>query len=263
MAIDFDGSTDVLVHASDTLLHGVTACTFGGWIRRDSTQPDSGFGTLMGKIRAGGSGQPSWMVFIKDSTAEFGVGCRVRLNTTTDDSSANAWDSASDFTASTWKHFCCVWASGATPIIYNDGVADSLDDSGGTLTGTMAGETNSVLVGSADATPSALRYAGDAAELFWDSRAYTAAEVAALAKGYSPMFFHPVSYWPLFNGAATIIDRYSRVDLSVTGSPPQASHPRIIYPSRRKVFPFTAAAGGLSIPIAAYHYNHHLGSMSA
>jgi len=25
----------------------------------------------------------------------------------------------------------------------------------------------------------------------------------------------------------------------------------------------TAAAGGLSIPIAAYHYNHHLGSMSS
>jgi len=26
---------------------------------------------------------------------------------------------------------------------------------------------------------------------------------------------------------------------------------------------FPAAAGGLSIPIAAYHYNHHLGSMSS
>ena len=24
-----------------------------------------------------------------------------------------------------------------------------------------------------------------------------------------------------------------------------------------------AAAGGLTIPIAAYHYNHHLGSMSS
>lgn len=59
-------------------------------------------------------------------------------------------------------------------------------------------------------------------------------EVAALAKGFCPLLIRPqslIAYWPLFGNQSPEPDRWkNRYDLTLTGSPAKADHPRIYYP---------------------------------
>ena len=40
-------------------------------------------------------------------------------------------------------------------------------------------------------------------------------------------------------------------------------NPFVVFRRTAQIYMFPTAAGGLGIPIAAYHYNHHLGSMAS
>jgi hypothetical protein len=90
----------------------------------------------------------------------------------------------------------------------------------------------------------------------WNA-ALTDAEVAILALGYSPDQVRPASlveYWKLIgrNSPETGIKGY---DMTLYNAPLVANHPRIIYPcGPQTVYKPTAAAGGLSIPVAMAHY---------
>ena len=76
---------------------------------------------------------------------------------------------------------------------------------------------------------------GQVAEVgIWNAR-LTTAEIAALAKGYTPLEIRPaslVSYYPLGGHyGQSDVDRWkNRYDLTPSGSPTWADHPRVIYP---------------------------------
>jgi hypothetical protein len=73
--------------------------------------------------------------------------------------------------------------------------------------------------------------------------ALTAAEIDALAAGFSPLFIRPgslVGYWPLGGAYSDYIDPIGSNTLSATGDPAAADHPRIIYPTGVSTFDYAA-----------------------
>lgn len=90
-----------------------------------------------------------------------------------------------------------------------------------------------------------------------------AAGAAMLADGFSPaMVGKPFRYWKLFGRVSPEIGEQGS-PITLTNSPAQYEHPRIQYPSKPQVIvPTVTAAAGLDIPIAMYHYVHHLGTMA-
>jgi hypothetical protein len=86
---------------------------------------------------------------------------------------------------------------------------------------------------------------GDIAESFFFERELSAAEVAILAKGYSPLFLGSglTFYAPLVRDIYDIKAAFSLTDSGTAAS----SHPRIIYPSIPQIrFPEAAAAAAAS-----------------
>ena len=166
--VDFDGIDDLITVGDADNLEGYTAISFGGWVKRNGAQPDSGFGTSFIKPRAGS--QPVYCVFIKDA------GARVRLNTVTDDSGLNSWEILNDFVSGEWHHFFVTWTSGEKPKIYFDGVSQSLSADGGTLTGTLVTSTDPLQFSLAT-----LRYKGVVSEWYLYSAALTSTEVTMIA----------------------------------------------------------------------------------
>ena len=222
-------------------LDGYTAFSFGGWVRRNGAQPDGGFGILMAKLRA--TNVP-WGLFIKD------LGIRARMNTGADDASGNYWEFSADVTSGTWVHVFITWASGGKPVLYRNGIAQGYSFDGGTLTGTMTVETNTVIIGAANTTPSGLRFKGDAAELCLYSAALSSGEVAALASGWTPdkvRKLDMIAYWPMRGRIPWEKDEFSPIPYTTVAAPPfiegpQVLSPKVIPPHSRALY--LAAAGG-------------------
>jgi hypothetical protein len=66
--------------------------------------------------------------------------------------------------------------------------------------------------------------------------ALSAAEIASLSKGFSPLLIRPaslVAYWPLIGRHDPEIDPVGRFDMTLTANPTTAAHPRVILPHRR------------------------------
>lgn len=83
---------------------------------------------------------------------------------------------------------------------------------------------------------------------FWNA-ILTAAEFAALGNGVSPRLIRPgnlVSYVPIFGNDSPEVDLVDATRWTVNGSPSKAVHPRVIYPSRRRVWMPSSAAPPLS-----------------
>ena len=156
---------------------------------------------------------------------------------------------ASSCVLDTWHQVGGITASSTSRFCYLDGVSgteDSQNKNPGSLTTTW--------IGGAFAAANAHAFDGDIAEVgLWDV-VLTTAEMAILAKGYSPLFVRPASlvgYWPLINaGSATgsEVDRVGGNTMTHTGSPTVSAHPRIIYPSRRQIFVPAAAAASAVFP---------------
>ena len=145
-------------------------------------------------------------------------------------SNANAATSTG-YSANTWHHACGVVASATSRTAYIDG--------GSAVTDT----TNQAVPGGLDTTAIARRvragglndfyFSGNIAESAIWSAALDAGEIAALAKGFSPLLIRPQSlaaYWPLGGNDSPELDRWkSRFDMTVTGAT-KADHIRIYYP---------------------------------
>jgi len=167
------------------------------------------------------------------------------------------------YSSGVWHHACAVGTSATSRDVYIDG-------------GSKGSNTNSVTPSSLNATgigyiakltPSGY-FDGDIALACVWNVALGANEISSLAKGLHPKKVRPLSIaggWnmegifspePDFSGTAK--------HMVVTGTTRSNNPPVIPY---RKAWwgsipLIEAAAGGLSVPVAAYHYNHHLGSMT-
>ena len=85
--------------------------------------------------------------------------------------------------------------------------------------------------------------------------ALTDAEVAILAKGYSPLFVRPqslVAYWPLIRDEDQ--DRVGGYDLTPVNGPSIAVHPPVIYPAPRAFYMAAAGAPSGVASRAIYDY---------
>jgi len=143
--------------------------------------------------------------------------------------------STADFTTGTWYHACAVFASPTSRASYLDG-----GGKGTNATNLTPLSIDRLGLAARSGLSSLLSFNGRLAEVGIWNVALTDDEVAALARGFSPLCIQPqalVFYAPLVREVQDV--RGGRT-LTPTGSPTVAGHCRIIYPHKR-IYPWGAA----------------------
>tara|TARA_Y100000114_G_scaffold156027_1_gene181762 strand:- start:302 stop:961 length:660 start_codon:yes stop_codon:yes gene_type:complete len=150
---DFNGSNQYSTHGNDSSLDLTEAITMSSWFNADST---SSFRCWMGK------GQNlCYMIFFNGTKIRMRIGSNI---------SANAIDSASDYTTGTWTNVVGTY-DGSNMKIYIDGALDQTKARSGTI------PTNSVNLGIGFDGATGLHFDGKIATSLIYSRALTANEV--------------------------------------------------------------------------------------
>jgi hypothetical protein len=139
-----------------------------------------------------------------------------------------------EYSANTWQHACGTLVTTSSRTVYLDGgnsATDTTPGSPGAVGQTMLG----VAWDSGGAGSFTQYTAGRIAEAAIWNVALDSMEVRALARGYSPLEIRPaslVAYWPLGGHYGQFdLDRWkNKHDMTPSGSPTLADHPRIVYP---------------------------------
>jgi hypothetical protein len=143
------------------------------------------------------------------------------------------------FAAGSYHHACGVFEGMSNRAAY-------LNGGGKGTNGVAAIPANLAVMRIATEVGGTNTYAGDIAEVTIWNVALTDADVADLAKGFAPWFVRPdgiVAHWSLFGRSSPEPEFWGRYDMSLTGTPGQAGHPRII--------PLQRSSPKLMIPRAA------------
>ncbi len=140
---------------------------------------------------------------------------------------------AGTFSTGVWNHGCVVTGSSAARSYLNGSVGS---DSPTYTPASYAFSNNSYFQIGMNYVQGVQGFAGRIAEVAAWSAELTAAEVAALAAGHSPLTIRPgslIAYYPLGGhyGQRDIDAWKSKYDLSVYGSPTWDDHCRVIYPA--------------------------------
>ena len=217
MALSFDGSDDSLTH-SGAIFSGSAPdynFTLVAWVRPD----DQHEGTIMG-ADDGSSDSERFSIFSRN-TGRFALRRKSGFIQTPDKDYDNS--------NTTWFHVAGAFAYAARALYVN---------------GTQ--EVAQVSNISLDPTGATTFYIGRdrASSKFWDgaiaeAAAYdanlSAADIATLAAGFSPLLVRPdklIGYWPLGGGYfPATVNPIGSTSLSVNSSPSAEAHPRIIYPT--------------------------------
>jgi len=132
----------------------------------------------------------------------------------------------------TWYHAAGVFAASNSRTGYFNGTAHTPN-------------TTSITVAGLDRTIIGMRISGGGIGAYFNGSvaeagiwnvALDAAEVAALAKGFSPLLIRPASliaYWPLIGRSSPEICLKGGFDLTLVNGPTAADHARMIMPRRR------------------------------
>lgn len=213
-----------------------TPLTLVAWVKltavRSVTQTVIG---IHDKDSIGIEGRQGW--FIGINTGEQVV-ARTQVNTAT----AESVYVASTVGTTGFTHCAAVFASDASRIAYYNGLAATEETTSRTPT---LPDTVSIGGHLYNTSTIARTWDGDVAEAAIYNVGLTAAEVAMLAAGYSPLMVRPealVAYWPLVGRNSPETDIVGKYDLTLTGTT-ASPHPRIIRPSA-KILTFPSAAGG-------------------
>jgi len=226
MARDLDGSDDFLANtggAPATAAPLTIAC----WFKADTLPGTSCLLSLYGQVSSN-----SVSMVVEDTPKKL----KIRVN-----GGANVVAIHGTTVATgTWYHACGVLTSTTSRDIYLDGASPVNNTTSQTPTG-----INRVYLGVING--SAFDHDGQLAEAGVWNVALSAAEVASLAKGFSPRLIRPESlmaYWPLLGRVSPEPDLKGGYPLTITGTVPYADHPRIIYPTKRRFYSVPAAGGG-------------------
>lgn len=158
-------------------------------------------------------------------------------------STVNAYTSTG-FTANTWHHAAAVHTSTTSRTAYIDGGSAGSN----TTSNVPTGHDRTSIAQAGDSTPSTLLTGNIAEAAVWNI-ALDAADIASLAKGYSPLLVRPeslVAYWPLIGNFSPEINVVGGVNLTVTDAT-KFPHPRIIYPSASQIRGFGSVAPATSV----------------
>ncbi len=163
----------------------------------------------------------------KDSTEDFwrlsakgdtgGDPLRFNVN----DGTSGSADTSTGYSASTWHHACAVETASNNRACFIDGGSKGTD-----ATSVSPVAADRVSIGrSGDSSPGQYMSGNIAEAAIW-SVALSDAEVALLAKGFSPLFIQPhnlVAYWPLIRDDDN--DWIGGFDLAAFNTPTVATHP--------------------------------------
>ncbi len=230
MARSFNGSTQYLRIASG-LGAASTPLTMACWFYSTSST------TLQTILESSVAGAGSVIKYRLILRGDLGAGSKTLQ---AQQNPGNLATSTAQYTANTWMHACGVFSATNSRTVYLDGGSSATDTTSGSMSG-----VDQFLIGAAwDAGSSTYVHytAGYIAEVGVWNVALTSAEVASLAKGFTPPHIRPaslVAYYPLGGHYGQLdVDRWkNRYDLTPTGSPTWADHPRVVYPRRSFWFP--------------------------
>mgnify|MGYP001558445184 CR=1 FL=1 len=152
----------------------------------------------------------------------------------------------SGYTADTWHHIGGVWDGNSSRTAYLNGSAGTTN----TVTRTITSSTTIIGAYSGFGGYQGFwpGYLAEAA--MWDA-ALTAAEMATMADGFSPLLVRPgnlVAYWPLYGRISTEPDYVGGFNMTLTGGDANADHPKIFKPPYHNIGVPTAVATK-SLPI--------------
>jgi hypothetical protein len=179
----------------------------------------------------------------------FAINLRGDLSTKYVDAQENPGSLAqttSAYSANTWHHALAVFNSQTDRRIYLDGGAKGTNSTSG---GAMSSVTGLILGAGTDGSGGFTSYfSGRVDEAGIWNAALTDADAASLARGCTPIQVCPsklAAYYPLGGHYGQLdVDRWkNRYDLTPTGSPTWADHPRVIYPRRSFWVPSPSVAG--------------------
>jgi hypothetical protein len=138
---------------------------------------------------------------------------------------------AGTYSSGVWTHAAGVFPTNNSRTAYCNGVAGTAETTAKTPTGIDRVDIGRLIT-------TANNFGGDIAEACIYNVALTAAEIAALAAGISPLSVRPdalVAYWPLLDNDGDV-DWWGQYDVTPVSSPTYADHPPIIYPSGPQIF---------------------------
>lgn len=209
MARDFNGATDTAVVASSPLT--AVPITLACWFNNDTLSGNDAYVELDDN-----STNNVFLLYTAGST----------LNAFVSSPGTNQASATGVVSASTWTHGCAVFSANNARACYRDGANKGTDANANTPTG-----ISRVRIGS---QPAANFADARIAEVGIWSAALDDSEVAALAKGISPLLIRPtslVAYFPLLGNDSPEIDKWrNSLSLSLTGTT-KADHPRVYMPA--------------------------------
>ena len=212
MAIDFEATAgnQYYENIGDSAVSDYPA-TLVAWIKPESQH----FGEVL-QLQAGSPDDRFRLVTFNDDT--------IHARRTDDPAETDAISPAT-VTSGSYSHVAGVFISSTSCFAYADGVAGTEDTTSSSPTA-----LDEIRFGGLSSD-----FDGFIAEAAVYSAALSAAEIAALAKGYSPLLIRPqslVHYWYAFAATDPLVDVIGNANLTQSGSPVTADHPPILYPTR-------------------------------
>lgn len=225
MARYFNNAVDKITLGSAVAT--VPPITLACWGKLDTLQPtDTLYHHFLGVMKVSGGGTDNGFYMGVDNRVS--AGARRGLLTCVTVAASTFGLSNGAQAPSGWFHAAGVFASTANRLTYTNGVAGTAD-----LSLRNTSDINDTMIGIYSSGSGAIQgnVGHQIAECAIWNAALDAAEIAALARGYSPSLIRPAS---LVFYAPLIRDAVSRKggSLTVTGTT-VADHPRIILPRRR------------------------------
>lgn len=239
MARDFDSANPDLAGVATASVVSAYPFTMATWFRQTGTEGTGGQ-TLMNV-----ADDSSNAIYYRLVVNEGGTN---RLEAERRNTTLRSSVTSGTITNNVWGHAAGVYASNTSMLSYLDGVAGTEDTNSVTFAGTVGVTSLGYLL---RATPTQFLDGQLAESAFWDA-ALTAEEIAALAKGFSPLCIRPESlaaYWPLHGNKSPETNWINQDHVMALSGTTKADHPRIIYPRRRRIMALERSAAP-----AFYHF---------
>lgn len=157
-------------------------------------------------------------------------------------------DTSTTFSANTWAHGAAVFTSTTSRTVYLNGGGSSTSTTSNDPSAANFDTTNIGCINNSSGRST--YFDGRLAEVGVWSVALTAAEVASLAKGISPLSVRPgslIAYWPLIGNASPEIELRNRYEMTVSGATKEV-HPRVYMP-RNAMIQTKTSATTIKVPV--------------
>ena len=233
MAREFNGTNQI--YYSTTTPVTAAPLTLACWFYANDVTSSR---ALLGVLNASVNNE-YWLLFAAGAS----VGDPVIFRANTSAGAADASTTAG-YTAGAWHHACGVGVSATDRTVYLNGA-----NAGTSATSRTPSSVSRTSLAARDHTTTDLYFDGLLAEVGIWSAALGAADVAALAKGMSPLLVRPdalAGYWPLRGKLSPEPDRLSGNEYALFNTPTAGAHARVFMPAPVQVaFMYRGIAAGV------------------